>query len=271
MMKIGFIGTGNMARAIIKGIIESKQLPNENIFVFNRDSDKTTSFAIETNTHPCTSSQKLAESVDVLVLAVKPGVIPTVLKELHTTLLKHQPLLVSIAAGTTIASLEDTLGSMQKHPIIRVMPNLNALIGKGMAAICSNQFASKQQISFVLDLFNSIGTAIELEEHHFSTFTAIAGSSPAYTFLFIDSLARGAVKNGMPKDLATKIATQAVLGSAEMLLASDKSPWDLIDQVSSPGGTTVAGLVALEDEAFISTVIKGVDATIKKDHELMND
>ncbi|MCZ7080181.1 pyrroline-5-carboxylate reductase family protein, partial [Salmonella enterica] len=91
----------------------------------------TTSFAIETNTHPCTSSQKLAESVDVLVLAVKPGVIPTVLKELHTTFLKHQPLLVSIAAGTTIASLEDTLESMQKHPIIRVMPNLNALIGKG--------------------------------------------------------------------------------------------------------------------------------------------
>lgn len=270
-MKIGFIGTGNMARAIINGIVKNKQLPAENIFIFNKDSDKTKNFSIETNTQPCSTSQELAASVDILILAVKPGVIPLVLKELQDILEKHQPLLVSIAAGTTLAALEKNAGTTNKLPIIRVMPNLNAMIGKGVAAVCSNQFASKQQISLVLELFNTIGMAIELEEQHFSTFTAIAGSSPAYAFLFIDSLARGAVKNGMPKDLATKIATQAVLGSAEMLLASEKSPWDLIDQVSSPGGTTVAGLVALEDEAFISTVIKGVDATIKRDQELMQD
>jgi len=107
-----------------------------------------------------------------------------------------------------------------------------------------------------------------LPEKDFSNFTALAGSSPAYAYLFIDSIARAGVKNGLPKDLATQIAAQAVLGSAAMILESAENPWTLIDRVSSPGGTTVAGLIALEDEGFISTVVKGIDATIIKDIEL---
>ena len=151
-----------------------------------------------------------------------------------------------------------------ENPIVRVMPNVNAMIGEGAAAVCGNKFPSKEQVNFVVEMFNAIGMAMELPENYFSVYTAIAGSSPAYAYLFIDSLARGAVKNGLPKDIATKIAAQAVLGSAKMILESDEDPWVLINKVCSPGGTTVAGLVALEDEAFISTVIKGVDATIKK-------
>ncbi|WP_313469855.1 pyrroline-5-carboxylate reductase [Carnobacterium sp.] len=270
-MKVGFIGTGNMASAIIKGMIKQNYIKSEDIYVFSRTKEKLMAFAAETKTTACHSNEELIAAVDVVVLAVKPNVITQLLPSLSTAIHQKQSLLVSIAAGTTLQKLADLMGEKINNSIIRVMPNLNSMIGEGMTAICGNSFTTGSQIQFVLGMFQSIGEVVELEEKDFSPFTAIAGSSPAYAFLFIDSLARGAVKNGMPKELATKIAAQAVLGSAKMVLESGHSPWNLIDQVSSPGGTTVAGIVALEDEKFISTVIKGVDATILKDQELMND
>lgn len=269
-MKVGFIGIGNMASAIIKGIIEKNYINSEDIYVSSRTKDKLTIFAEETKTTICSSNEELIANVDVVVLAVKPNILKEILPHLRSAIEKYHPLLVSIAAGTPLQKLTNLIGTNSANPIIRVMPNLNSVIGEGMAAVCGNDFSSPDQIKYILGMFKSIGDAIELEEKDFSTFIAIAGSSPAYTFLFIDSLARGAVKHGMSKELATKIAAQAVLGSAKLVLESDQSPWNLIDQVSSPGGTTVAGIVALEDEKFISTVIKGVDATIAKDNELMN-
>lgn len=148
------------------------------------------------------------------------------------------------------------------------MPNVNAMIGKGAAAVCGNTFASEEQIEYVLQMFQAVGLAWRLPEKDFSNFTALAGSSPAYAYLFIDSIARAGVKNGLSKELCTEIAAQAVLGSAQMILESGENPWTLIDSVCSPGGTTVAGLLALEEEAFISTIVKGIDATIVRDQEL---
>ena len=149
------------------------------------------------------------------------------------------------------------------------MPNLNSQIGEGIAAICGNNYTTLEQKEFVLNMFKAIGDAVELPEKDFSTFTAIAGSSPAFVFLFIDSLARAAVKNGMSKEMATKIAAQAVLGSGKLVLASEESPWNLIDQVSSPGGTTVEGILALEDAGFISSITKAAQAVITKDQDMM--
>lgn len=271
MMRVGFVGTGNMASAIIKGMINQEHTKAEDIFVFDVDTEKMHQFVSETETTACKSSEELVRFSDILVLAVKPNHFEAVLTPLKELIQERKPLIVSIAAGTSIEKIHKLLESSDDLAIIRVMPNVNAMIGEGMAAVCGNQSAGKEQVAFVLDMFNAIGMAIELPEHHFSTFTAIAGSSPAYAYLFIDSLARGAVKNGLPKDLADTIAAQAVLGSAKMILESKEDPWVLINKVCSPGGTTVAGLVALEDEAFISTVIKGVDATIKRDKELMED
>lgn len=268
-MKVGFIGTGNMASAIIKGMIKKEHTKSEDIFVFDIDSEKLNQFTSETETNTCASNEELVNVVDVLVLAVKPNVFEFILPPLKDIIKEKKPLIVSIAAGTTIEKIQHLIGIENENPIVRVMPNVNALIGEGAAAVCGNKVASKEQVSFVVDMFNAIGMAMELPENYFSVYTAIASSSPAYAYLFIDSLARGAVKNGLSKDVATKIAAQAVLGSAKMILESDEDPWVLINKVCSPGGTTVAGLVALEDEAFISTVIKGVDATIKKDQELM--
>lgn len=270
-MKVGFIGVGNMAHAIIKGMIEKNYIKSEDIYLASKTKQTLTVFAKETKTTICSSNEELIAKVDIVVLAVKPNILAEILPDLSSVIEKHQPLVVSIAAGTSLQKLTHLIGVNSNTPIIRVMPNLNSVIGEGMAAICGNTSATFEQVQYILGMFKSIGEAIELEEKDFSTFIAIAGSSPAYTFLFIDSLARGAVKNGMPKELATKIAAQAVLGSAKLVLESDQSPWNLIDQVSSPGGTTVAGLVALEDEKFISTIIKGVDATIAKDQELLKD
>lgn len=269
MMKVGFVGTGNMASAIIKGIINKEHTKAEDIFVFDVDTEKMHQFVSETKTNACTSNEEIVKLVDILMVAVKPNQIKMVLSPLKEIIKEKKPLIVSIAAGTSIEKIQKLIDTGSDLAIIRVMPNVNAMIGEGAAAVCGNKAASKEQVNFVLEMFTAIGMAIELPENHFSTFTAIAGSSPAFAYLFIDSLARGAVKNGLPKDLANKIAAQAVLGSAKMILESDEDPWVLINRVCSPGGTTVAGLVALEDKAFISTVIMGVDATIKKDEELM--
>lgn len=149
------------------------------------------------------------------------------------------------------------------------MPNLNSQIGEGMTAICGNNYATPEQKAFVLNMFKAVGEAIELPEKDFSTFTALAGSSPAFVFLFIDSLARAAVKNGMSKETATKIAAQAVLGSGKLVLDSSETPWNLIDQVSSPGGTTVEGVLTLEDTGFVSSITKAVQAVIDKDQAMM--
>jgi pyrroline-5-carboxylate reductase len=267
-MKIGFIGTGNMASAIIRGIIAKEFASPDELYLFDVMSEKMQFFAKNIGATPCTSNSQLISLVDVVVLSIKPTVIERILTSEKNQILEKKPLLISIAAGTPTDKIYNFLQTNEELPIVRVMPNINAIVGETAAAICGNDYVTDKQLNYVLDMFNSIGFAWKLDEKYFSNFTALAGSSPAYTFLFIDSIARAGVKHGLPKDLATQIAAQAVLGSAKMILESEESPWSLIDRVSSPGGTTVAGLLALEDNAFISTVVKGIDATIDKDNEM---
>lgn len=267
-MKIGFIGAGNMASAIIEGILQQHFSHPQDIYLYDISIEKAQSFAKQKEIQAVADLQALIQKVDTVILAVKPNVVQEVLLAAKNPILETQPLIVSIAAGTSTETLYENFQTSEAVRIIRVMPNMNAMVGSGAAAVCKNEYASEKDLKTIVDLFNAVGKAWPLEEKYFSIFTAIAGSSPAYTFLFIDSIARAAVKNGMPKDLALEIATQAILGSAETLADSQENPWTLIDRVSSPGGTTVAGIVELENNAFISTVIKGIDATIQKDQEL---
>lgn len=266
-MKIGFIGTGNMAGAIIQGIVANKFVEGTDIYLFDVLTDKVETLAKEINGHACPSAAAVIEEVDAVVLSVKPAVIQHVVEETKILLAEKKTLLISIAAGTTLAKL-DKLVDAEAMPIIRVMPNVNAMIGTGAAAVAGNPYASKEQVQYVIDMFSAIGKAWEVEEKDFSAYTALAGSSPAYAYLFIDSLARAGVKHGLTKDKALEYAAQAVLGSAEMIMESSENPWTLIDRVCSPGGTTVAGLLALEEEAFIATIVKGIDATIARDKEM---
>ncbi|MHC5228908.1 pyrroline-5-carboxylate reductase [Enterococcus sp. LJL99] len=267
-MKIGFIGTGNMATAIIQGIVEKEFIKAEEVYLFDVLTDKVNALSKKVNGHACDSVEELIHAVDIVVLAVKPNVVETVLNQTKELILAKQPVLVSIAAGTPLEKIYGYLDTEQAVSIVRVMPNVNAMIGLGAAAVCGNQFASDEQIEAVVELFEAVGCAWKVSEKDFSAFTALAGSSPAYAYLFIDSLARAGVKHGLSKELATQYAAQAVLGSAKMIIDSEENPWTLIDRVCSPGGTTVAGLLALEEEAFIATVVKGIDATIAKDQEM---
>ena len=209
------------------------------------------------------SNQAVAETADIVFLAVSPKLGEPILQAIGSTLKKRHVPVVSMLTGVSMATLEKALGS-HDQPVLRIMPNVNVAINAGMIAYAAND-AVAGQLDGLLDLLNVLGKTMSLPEEQFSTFVALAGSSPAFIYLFIDSLARAGVKYGLEKDQATAIVAQAVMGSAKNVLASDQSPFDLIDQVSSPGGTTVAGLLAMEEAGLMTAVVKGVDATIAKD------
>lgn len=267
-MSVGFIGFGNMSSAIISGMLANEFLTADDVVVFD-PAPQTADRAAELGITVAASNEELVNQVDTVVLAIKPQMFAKVLPPLAELLAERKTLVVSIAAGTPIKKLEDILGRTGvSQPLVRVMPNVNAMIGAGMAAVAGNSAATKEQVEFVVEIFNAVGAAIEIPEESFSTYTAIAGSAPAFAFLFIDALSRGALKAGMPKEMATQIAAQTVMGSAKMVLESDDSPWTLIDKVCSPGGTTIAGLMALEDGGLVSNVVNTVEATIARDQEL---
>ncbi|WP_435299785.1 pyrroline-5-carboxylate reductase [Timonella sp. A28] len=266
MATVGFIGIGNMASAIIAGLIDGGLVAPHDIVVSSATATRREAFAARTGVRALDSNAQVAAESDLLILAVKPQKFAEVSAEIYDDIAANEPLVVSIAAGLSLADLAELLGAHTR--IARVMPNVNSRIGQGMSAVCANEHATKTDVASVVTAFESIGEVVTIPESQFSAFTAIAGSSPAFAFLFIDALARGAVAAGMPKPEATRIAAQAVLGSAALVKSSESSPWDLIDQVCSPGGTTVAGLLSLESNAFLATVAEAVAATVARDQEL---
>lgn len=263
-MTIGFIGAGNMARAMISGLLAKKAVAPTDIVLHGGQPLHYEPYAAKIGAKALASNQAVAETADIVFLAVSPKLGEPILQAIGSTLKKRHVPVVSMLTGVSVATLEEALGS-HDQPVLRIMPNVNVAINAGMIAYAAND-AVAGQLDGLLDLLNVLGKTMSLPEEQFSTFVALAGSSPAFIYLFIDSLARAGVKYGLEKDQATAIAAQAVMGSAKNVLASDQSPFDLIDQVSSPGGTTVAGLLAMEEAGLMTAVVKGVDATIAKDH-----
>lgn len=271
-MRIGFIGAGNMASAIIRGLVSGGTLAAEDIVVTDAHQAKASQLARETGIDVVESNEELVEQVGtggLVVLAVKPQVIPAVLPDLRDALAAHASVVVSIAAGTTLSMLAAMLDAGQ--PIVRVMPNVNAQVGAGMAAICGNEDATEDHVDDVVTVFEAVGKTLTLPEKDFATYSAIAGCSPAFTFAYIDALARAAVKNGLPKAQAVRIAAQAVLGSAQNVLThlgDGVTPKDLEDMVCSPAGTTIAGTTELDQAGFTAAVLRGVQASIDRDIEM---
>lgn len=262
-MTIGFIGAGNMARAMISGLLAKKAVAPTDIVLHGGQPLHYEPYAAKIGAKALASNQAVAETADIVFLAVSPKLGEPILQAIGSTLKKRHVPVVSMLTGVSVATLEKALGS-HDQPVLRIMPNVNVAINAGMIAYAAND-AVAGQLDGLLDLLNVLGKTMSLPDEQFSTFVALAGSSPAFIYLFIDSLARAGVKYGLEKDQATAIAAQAVMGSAKNVLASDQSPFDLIDQVSSPGGTTVAGLLAMEEAGLMTAVVKGVDATIAKD------
>lgn len=268
-MNIGFIGIGHMGGAIIEGWIKKQVIHPQNIFVSNRTVEKRNSFTAKTGVQAKESNLEVAVRSDLLFIAAKPADFPAILNEISSSL-SHRPVIVSIAAGIPLSTLECELAHTN-YPVIRVMPNLNHRIGEGMAAVCANEWVEEAMLSSVVELFGAIGETIVIPEDQFSIFSAIAGCSPAFTFTYIDSLARAAVRHGFTKEAAVKVACQAVLGSAKLALDSSFSPMDLADQVASPGGTTIEGVLALADTQFVSAIVHAVDASYYKDQQLLKE
>ena len=263
-MKLGFIGAGNMARAIINGWLSQGQ--KAEIYLHSARKASYEPYAKEHGLHACASNTEVVSTADIIFLAVKPIVLAEVLHEIKATVQEKKPVIVSMVTGVSIAEIADLLGlTPEDLEIIRIMPNVNAEIAAGMTALNASPDVTETNFARVKGLFEMIGQTEILPEKDFSTFVALAGSSPAYVYFFIDAMSRAGVKYGLKKEQATKIAAQAVLGSAQKVLADQKTPMQLVDDVCSPGGTTIAGLLAMEEAGFMTAVIKGMDATINKD------
>ena len=254
-MKIGFFGAGNMASAIVGGAVSSGNFKAEDISVYDIDNTKARLLSDEFSVCVSETPDSLIDFADAVVLAVKPNIFPTLLPSISKKLRENNSLVVSIAAGKTTEFIEKLLG-------------FNATVLEAMSAYCCSESVTDDQKEFVNKLCSSFGKVMPLSESYFPLFCSIAGCAPAYAYMFIDSLARSAVKNGMNKSVALEIAAQTVLGSAKKILESDEHPWELIDKVCSPGGTTIEGIVSLQKDGFESAVCNAVDAALQKDKKV---
>ncbi|MEG2720526.1 MAG: pyrroline-5-carboxylate reductase [Oscillospiraceae bacterium] len=262
-MKIGFIGAGNMATAIIRGAVGSKNFNSSDILAYDIDEKKANFLNEKYKITTKSSVSGLINACDVVVLAVKPNVLKELLELNRDSFMIKSPLIISIAAGKELKFYEEILNYNAR--LVRVMPNINATVNEAMSAYCFNSNVSDKDKSLVELLCNSFGNSTYLDEKFFPCFGVLAGCSPAFAFMFIDSLATAAVKSGMNKEIALNIAAQTVLGSAKLILESSDHPYKLVDAVCSPGGTTIEGVVALKDEGFDAAIIKAFDASLDKD------
>ena len=265
-MKIGFIGCGNMANAIIDGIIEKEIVKAQDVNIFDIFYPAVEGVASKHGVQLCESAADIVKNSDCVILAVKPNVLSKVLDEINYALKEKRVLLISIAAGKTIEFIRNSL--THDNAIIRVMPNINAKVGEAISAYTANKITTKEDKELTEKLFGGVGKVMYLEEAQFPLFGVLGGCSPAFAYMFIDSLARAGVKNGMKKETALYVAAQAVLGSAKMILDSNEHPWDLVDKVCSPGGTTIEGVASLQKDGFENSVINAVDKAVDKDKKL---
>lgn len=266
-MKFGFIGAGNMVSAIVKGMtIGTGKYEGKDIFLTSKSVSSAARLAEECNANVCETSKEVIAKSDVVILGVKPNVLSVILPELKMEFAKKKPLVISIAAGKTLDFLREYLP--EETPTVRVMPNINAKIGASTTGFCGNKFVGEQQKVLVQTMLSTIGSVVEIEESQFSIFSVLGGASVAFAYLYMDALAHGAVKAGMTKKQALQITAETVLGSAKMVLESGEAPWPLIDQVCSPGGTTIEGVTALQERGFETTLVKAFDAVLEKDQAI---
>ena len=256
MAKIGFIGMGNMGYAMLNGAL--KVFPKEDLVFTDVNSERVSTVAKETGVSYVETNAELANCAKFIVLAIKPQFYAPVIKNIEN-IVKKDNVVISIAPGISVGSLKDALGFDAR--IVRAMPNTPALLGEGMTGVCYDQTAFNfEEKDVIAKLFSSFGKYKLVDERLMSAVTCVSGSSPAYVYMFIEALADSAVKYGMPRDAAYEMAAQTVVGAAKMVLETKEHPAKLKDQVCSPGGTTIAGVAALEEYGFRNSIIKACDA-----------
>lgn len=261
MKKLAFIGAGNMGSAILGGVIKAGIVSPENITVADLYQPSLDRVKGEFGVNVTSDSSLAVKDADIVILAVKPNIINGVMKDIRDSI-DGQKLIVSIAAATTIESIENIIGDDKK--VVRVMPNTPALVGEAMSALSLNKNVTNDEMDFVVELFESFGKAEIVGEYLMDAVVGVSGSSPAYVFMFIEAMADAAVQTGMPRAQAYKFAAQSVYGAAKMVLETGKHPGELKDMVCSPGGTTIAAVETLEEHGLRNAVIKGQIACVDK-------
>lgn len=262
---IGFIGCGNMGGAMMGGIIKANIVPAKNIIVADQMKEKLSVVSNQYGVNTTTDNKEVAKKSNILILAIKPNIYPIVIKDIKDHI-NEDTIIVSIAAGQKIADVEGMFGKEIK--LIRVMPNTPALVGEGMSALCRNKYATEEELNEIKKIFESFGEAEIVKESLIDGVIAVSGSSPAYVFMFIEAMADAAVVEGLPRDKAYKMAAQAVLGSAKMVLETGKHPGELKDMVCSPGGTTIEAVAKLEEKGFRAAVISAMKRCADKSREM---
>jgi pyrroline-5-carboxylate reductase len=262
---IGFLGAGQMATALASGWAKAGMLDSAKSRAADTSAEARAKFEKATGIKSGESNRDVAAACEVLVLAVKPQVVPAVLSELRPVLGGNH-LVISIAAGVTLQTLAAGLG--EKVRLVRVMPNTPCLVGASASAYSPGATATAEDVELVGRLFGAVGSAFKVAEPLLDAVTGLSGSGPAFVYVFIEALADGGVKCGLPRDVALALAAQTVLGSAKMVLETGQHPGALKDAVASPGGTTIAGLHALERGGLRAAAMDAVEAATERSREL---
>ncbi len=254
-----------MGEALIRGLLSASLFTADRIFVFDVSAARLGYLNTEYGVGQYRNMGELAESCQVIVLAVKPQVMPAVLAELRSHL-SRLPLVISIAAGIPLSMLEKELP--QGIAVVRVMPNTPALILEGASGLSKGKSVSGEQMEMSLALFRAVGKAVEVEEKWMDAVTGLSGSGPAYVLLLIEAMVDAGVMMGLPRNVSRELAVQTFIGTSLMLDRSGKHPAELKDMITSPGGTTIAGLKILEARAVRGALMEAVEAATRRSEEL---
>jgi pyrroline-5-carboxylate reductase len=262
---IGFLGTGNMAEALIKGLVASGLVEAQQIWGSDPRRERAAEMASRYGIHTTTHNEDVVRQAEIVVLSVKPQILPAVLDEVKPHLKPHA-LVISIAAGTPLAAIERRLP--ERTRVVRTMPNTPALVGAGATAIARGGHATEDDLEIARHIFDAVGKSITVDEEQLDAVTGLSGSGPAYVFLIIEALSDAGVKMGLSRYNAQALAAQTVLGSAKLLIETNEHPGRLKDMVTSPGGTAIAGLHTLEAGGLRTTLIDAVEAATRRSREL---
>jgi pyrroline-5-carboxylate reductase len=267
--KLGFVGGGNMAEAIVKGLLDSSLVASKDIFISDLISDRLEYLSKEYKVKTTDDNRELVKKSDILVLAVKPQTVKKVL-ESFSDLIDSNKNIISVAAGISISLIEDTLcaKSKKKISIIRTMPNTPSLVQEGATAICGSKHSSKLDIKIAHHIFKAIGQTVDIEEIHMDAVTGLSGSGPAYIFMIIEALSDAGVKVGLSREVSNTLTIQTILGSAKLARDGGKHPGQLKDMVTSPGGTTISGLHMLEEGGIRNALMNAVEMATQRSKEL---
>ena len=260
-MRCGFIGAGNIGSAMIEGMLRSGKVSPSEITV--RDIVSRDAVVNKFGVRGADSIAELVVASDAVFVAVKPKDCPYVFAELAPSIAGGSKIIVSVAAGVSLANIYGMLGG--PAPVVRIMPNLNARIRESATAVCAGEYIDGGALDELIKILNTFGETFLIEEKQFGIFTALASCSPAFTYMYIDALARAAVKFGIEAKLARGVAARAVAGSARALGESPLHPYELVDMVCSPGGVTAEGVAELFENGFAASVMRAVSACVAKE------